>query len=431
MKNLLIILSIIFFITINTKCQSAEILINSYNIKVSFFKSIPELKIKLVCDFQFKKNSETVLFILNDKCTINSIKLDSGIDWKNLQFSFIGEDSLSVILNENLSATKKHILVFDYSFPTGLYDDTSLVIDRGDRWYPLIMDQIVPFKLTCRVSKEMKVIAAGNLAEEKIEADTAVYTWESVQPVFKLPLIVFNPLRYKGSNYNNLVLYTFLEDSINTSLILNQASDAVNYFDSILGKLPFKNITIFETRDFNGVNIGSGLLMVGTQSLNAIVQGYSDLIIMPLAAEWFGAGVFSKYIEPGFFFLNISLPHYLRLMYIRYSLGDEAFNKSLMQLMDNYKEFAGKENDIPIIDIDFPNTKEKGLVIYAKGPYILSKLETAMGKTTWMDFIHNLYYSYQGKILSYEKFKEMLSHYDKNGRVLIDFNKMMSEKGLP
>lgn len=99
--------------------------------------------------------------------------------------------------------------------------------------------------------------------------------------------------------------------------------------------------------------------------------------------------------------------------------------------MDNYKEFAGKENDIPIIDIDFPNTKEKGLVIYAKGPYILSKLETAMGKTTWMDFIHNLYYSYQGKILSYEKFKEMLSHYDKNGRVLIDFNKMMSEKGLP
>ncbi len=434
MKRILVTFIFIFFFSSNTECQSPGIKISSYDIQASFFKSSSAINISLICNFRNEDNSDSMLVIFNDKCSINSIKLEKANKWQTVHYRFIGKDSLSVKLNENSEITKNQKLKFVYSFPSGEFNDTVFITGRGDRWYPLIMDQIVPFDLKCKVPKGMKVLSAGNLIDKKIQGDTDLYFWKS-EPVFKLPLIIFNPLRYKESKLesenNKVIFYTFPEDTIDTSSIMQQTAEAIDYFSSILGKYPYKYITLFEVDNFNGVDIGSGLLMVGKQSLKALQKGYTDLLLMPLAAQWFGAGVFAKYIEPGFFFLNISLPHYLRLMYIRHSQGVEAFNKALLDPLKKYEEFAGKENDLPVIDVDFPNTGEKGLLIYAKAPYILSIIETELGSVTWLDFISDLYNSYRGKILTYEKFKETLSHYDKNGKILISFNKMMSGKGLP
>ncbi len=297
------------------------------------------------------------------------------------------------------------------------------------------MDQVAKFKLTCKVSKGMQVLASGNLTEDKTEGDTSLFVWKSKMPVFKIPLIIFNPLRYKETSFDssgtNINFYYTGNDSAGILNILDKASSAMNYFEALLGKYPFKKLTFFEVSDFPGTDIGTGLLMMGTQTLESIKKGYAEGFLLPVAEQWLGAGVFAKYGQPGFFFLNISLPHYLRLMYVRHSQGEKVFEESLMKPLEGYKEFAGTDKDIPIIDVDFPNTKEKGRILYAKGPYILSKVEAALGSTIWQEFIRNLYKSYHGKILTLNRFKKMLSHYDKTGKVLADFNKMINEKGLP
>jgi hypothetical protein len=435
MKYFLIILCVIFSFSTFTECQTSNIKITSYNIEASYLRSYKSIDIELVCSFQIKDHADSVLFVFNDKCKINSIKFEKDTGWDDLRYHSTGKDSLSVELSKGVEPNKIQRLKFEYSFPAGEYNDTVFITDRGERWYPLIMDQVASFRLTCKVSNGMKVLSAGNLIGEKTEGDTVLFMWESELPVFKLPLIVFNPLKFEKSNIKAgetaISLYTFPEDTAGTSSLLIQAAGAVDYFNSLLGQYPYKNITLIEVNDFNGVNIGSGLLMVGAESLNGIRKGYYNFLLMPLAAEWFGAGVFAKYIEPGFFFLNISLPHYLRLMYIRHSEGEKAFEKSLLKSLENYKKFAGKENDIPVIDIDYPNTREKGLILYAKGPYILSRVEKELGSSAWKDFIYNLYNLYCGKILTYQNFKEMLSHYDKDGKTVRNFDKMMSEKGLP
>ncbi len=122
-----------------------------------------------------------------------------------------------------------------------------------------------------------------------------------------------------------------------------------------------------------------------------INKGFKDFLILTIAQQWFTANVFADFSKPGFFFFTISLPHYLKLMYIRDNEGEAEFNDALFKPLDKYKEFAGSESDIPIIDVDMPNTREKGMILYAKGPYVLKILAEEMGVETWKLFLKDLY----------------------------------------
>ena len=99
--------------------------------------------------------------------------------------------------------------------------------------------------------------------------------------------------------------------------------------------------------------------------------------------------------------------------------------------LEKYKEFAGKENDIPIINIDSPNSREKGLILYGKGPFVFSKIHKAMGDKKWLSFLQNLYKSFRGKILTYDEFEKQTSRYDENGSILTLLKKLITQKGIP
>ena len=69
--------------------------------------------------------------------------------------------------------------------------------------------------------------------------------------------------------------------------------------------------------------------------------------------------------------------------------------------------------------------------MYAKGPYVLSKVENEIGKNRWLKFLKDLYGYFHGKIMTYNDFNTSLDKHDPNGRVIKLFNKLMTEKGLP
>jgi hypothetical protein len=143
------------------------------------------------------------------------------------------------------------------------------------------------------------------------------------------------------------------------------------------------------------------------------------------------AGVFFKFGGKGFWFLQLSLPHYLRLMYLERTKGKDAFAQGLQQGLDAYKEIAGSENEVSILDVDFPNSKEKARVIYGKGPYVIDKLRRQIGDENWEKLIKDIYKDFKGKILTYDEFINYLSRYDKDGTAVAKLKKMLSETGLP
>jgi hypothetical protein len=415
--------------------QTSTVNVNSYDIAATLSLNSENLDITLHCQIQPSETLSEFQFIFSSESKLHSVKYLKADNWTSIPYKFIGKDSLLLLFESGILPDNKYDLRFEYSFPTNLLKDSLVIIDRGHRWYPLILDQVAPFKLTCAVTKGFYVLAAGDLISIQDNNDKITFLWESKSAVFKLPLIIFNRSRFKEAEFDslgiNIDFFYLNADSLEALSIIKEAIKSVKFYSEQIGNYPYKKLTLFEVTQWEGINTGSGLIMIGTQSLEMMKQKYFESLNLIIAQQWIGAGVFAKYGSPGFWFLSLSLPHYLRLMYLRQTQGEESFLKSLHEPLTKYKEFSGKENDIPTINVDSPNSREKGLILYGKGPFVLSKIHKAMGDENWLSFLQNLYNSFLGKILTHDEFEKQISRYDENGSILTLLKKLITQKGLP
>ncbi len=431
--NLFFVLSIVFIHT--TLGQTSIVNINSYDIEATLKLNSVNIEFTTLCQIQTSDSISTIQFVLSSESNIHSVEYFEEGNWLRVPYNFNGKDSLLLMFNSTIFPSNQYLFRFKYSFPTHILNDSPVIIDRGHRWYPLILDQIAAFKLSCNVPNGYYVLAAGDLQAVNNYKDSTTFTWESHTAVFKMPLVIFNRNQFKKAEYDSIGtsidFYYLNADSIEASSIINEVAKCINFFSKYIGSYSYKKLTLFEVTQWEGINTGSGLIMIGSQSLGMMKQKYYDGLNLTIAQQWIGAGVFAKYGAPGFWFLSLSLPHYLRLMYVRQTKGEESFLKSLQEPIAKYNEFAGKENDIPIINIDSPNSKEKSLILYGKGPYVLNKIENKMGGEKWLSFLQNLYKSFCGKILTYNEFENYISKYYKNENIVTLLHKLVTQKGMP
>lgn len=435
MKILLLffVLSIVFIHT--TLGQTSIVNINSYDIEATLKLNSVNIEFTTLCQIQTSDSISTIQFIFSSESNIHSVEYLEENKWLSIPYKLNGKDSLLLLFNSEIFPTNKYLFRFKYSFPTNSTNDSPVIIDRGHRWYPLILDQIAAFKLICSVPKGYNVLAAGDLLSVNNYKDSTTFIWESQFAVFKMPLIVFNSYQFKRAELDSLNIsidfYYLNVDSIEASSIINEAAKCINYFSKNIGSYPYEKLTLFEVTQWEGINTGSGLIMLGSQSLEMMKRKYYDGLNLTIAQQWIGAGVFAKYGDTGFWFLALSLPHYLRLMYLRQTQGEKSFLESLQEPLVKYKEFAGKENDIPLINIDSPNSREKSLILYGKGPFVLNRIENKMGNEKWLSFLQNLYKSFRGKILTYTDFEKYISKYDESGNILTLLKQLITQKGMP
>ena len=435
MKILIPLFWLVIIFNQKVLCQTSIVNVNSYDIYTRLTLKSDNLDITLLCRIQPSVSLSEVQFIFSSESNLHSVKYLKDGNWISIPYQFSGKDSLLLLFESGILPDNRNHFSFEYSFSTNLLKDSLVIIDRGHRWYPLILDQVAPFKLTCNVPKGFQVLGAGDLISVKDNEDKTTFVWESKSSVFKLPLIIFNSTRFKELKYDSSgisINFIYLNsDSIEALSVIKEAFKSVKFYSEHIGNYPYKKLTLFEVTEWEGINVGSGLIMIGTQSFEMMKQGYFESLNLTVAQQWIGAGVSAKYGSPGFWFLSLSLPHYLRLMYLRQSQGEESFLKSMNEPLEKYKEFAGKENDIPIINIDSPNSREKGLILYGKGPFVFSKIHKAMGDKKWLSFLQNLYKSFRGKILTYDEFEKQTSRYDENGSILTLLKKLITQKGIP
>lgn len=435
MRIIFIVFGICFFFFSTSNAQNSNITIQNYDIEVFLSESEKSLIVNLLCNISTDENINSLQLLLNPAINLNSVSCLSHNEWRKISFAFNGNDSLLLKADEKSWFGKNTKLRFEYSLPVETLNDTVLLLDRGHRWYPLIVDQVFTYILKCNVPEKYKVFTSGKLQDVINVNGNSIFVWSCDKPVFKLPLIIYNPDMYKKlevtSSNNNIGFYSMTIDSAGSKNIIQQVDAILSYFNKTIGSYGRDKLTYFEVADFQGINVGSGLLTTGTEALEQIGRKYRDALILTIAQQWFGAGVFPDFNQKGFFFFSISLPHYLRLMYVRDSDGEEAFNNSMSEPIKRYEEFAGSERDTPVIDVDIPNSKEKSIILYVKGPFILSKIENEMGRENWKSFLADLYLSFCGKIMTYDDFTLYMKKYDNTERALILFEKLMSEKGMP
>jgi hypothetical protein len=415
--------------------QGSAISITSYDIDAIIAPRADAVQITATCAVQKTDTTMQTRLLLSSSCKLKAVQILGNSGWEGIPFQFVGKDTLQLGFKETQRQPARLSIKFTYAFPIGSLGDSLLLLDRGSRWYPLISDQIAKMRLICDVPGGYTVLSAGDLVERKASGAGSQFIWATQYPLFKLPLVVFKSSLFKKDSIQALnrkiVLYSSAADTFSTGSILAEAKNTFKFFSDEIGEYPHRCLTLVEVPYFDGVDVSSGLLMAGSSSLAGLRKRYWDPLQLTIAQQWMGAGVFAKFREPGFWFLTISLPHYLRLSYVRHTMGETAFDEALREPLKQYEQFAGKENDVPIIDVDFPNSREKGLVLYGKGPFVISKLHQQLGDTEWKALLKDLYRTYLGKILTYDEFRICVSRHDANGKGLSLLDKLMTRKGIP
>jgi hypothetical protein len=321
---------------------------------------------------------------------------------------------------------------FEYSYP--IENDSIILLDRGNRWYPMIADNIVTFKLSIEAPEGYYAVSAGKLTVESAAAGIVKHIYESDVNVFKLPVFIAKKELYilKSSKCGDINLNSYIlspNDSLNFDSLNLHICSLLSYFNENIGKYSFDRFNLIETSLYQGANLGSSFITAGTDNIKAFEKNYSEWLNLASASQWIGAGVFPRLFCKGFWFLSISFPHYLRLMYAKDILGEDVFNKEIEHLKSTYEKITGTEGEVTVLDVDFPNTNEKGILVYAKGVLILDKIKNLLGDTTWKNMLKDFYKQYDGKIILLEDFVNFIDQYDTTGNTSKSLLKMLSEKG--
>jgi aminopeptidase N len=374
-------------------------------------------------------------FLLSSQAKLESVRARTAGGWLDVPFEAAGQDSLILHVPAALGEGDTLTAEFKYLFPVALPDSGVLILDRGHRWYPLLPDQVAVLELACTVPPGYTALSAGNLVQVREEIERTRFVWRSTLPVFKVPLLVFRTRSYLGAIApaadQDVCLYRPAGDSLGTGAILAEAGRALAFYGGLLGTYPYARLTMVAVPDFEGINVASGLLMIGTGFMGELTHGRFNSLDLTIAEQWFGAGVFGKYGEPGFWIVALTLPHYLRMMYVAAIRGQAAFEEELGAARDSYRPVAGGAADVSLLAVDAPNTREQGVVLYAKGPLALHRVHRALGDERWKACLREVYRAERGRALSYAGLRAYLAKYDERDTVVPLWDKLMTEKGLP
>ncbi len=421
----------ILFCGCSEKEQTTHIDITDYNITIDF-PSPGEMVVSATMSCLNQENSQQFEFLLNPMVSIHSVSIKNNDAWLEVAYER-EDDKVGLSIPDSLVSIDQ-ILRFDYLFPLEQQLGNFFYIDRGFRWYPMIIDEVANVRISATVFPRYSMFSCGDLVGVTEAGTHLTYIWETQIPVFKIPVVLIATDMYTKisapCNDNEIIFYVLDENPETDPLLLGEACAMFGYCESLIGTYPHEKLTFIESTAFEDMSfIASGLVLVSSDFMEQFRHGYTQGLHLPIAMQWFGSGVFATFQDEGFWFFSLSLPHYLRLMAVQRFEGNESFSRGLIGPYDLYQIYADAEDDMPVVDVDMLDSQAKGYAITGKGPLIFDRLRREIGEEQWVNFLRSLYVDHLGKTMTYEEFTEELSEYAEP-KLVKKFNNMTHSKGV-
>jgi aminopeptidase N len=413
-------------VALATRLHAEEPRILGYDISVDWASSVTEAAVSVDAAFSVPDAADHLDLLFASGVIGVTAQAIRGSESEELVLARRSADSLSVSIPERFRGADSLVVRFRYAWPTEA-SAGPVYMSRGHRWYPMIADQIAPFRLKVLLPSGFTSVCDADLASERTAVRSTEMIWRSPIPVFKIELAMLDRKRFHEVGDGACRFITGRTDG---EAVCRGATEEARFLSDLLGPSPFSRLTILELGEDPGTNIGSGLLVMGSPAVDEILAGHDDQLALGVAEQWLGAAAFPLYRSRGFWFLQLSLPHYLRLMFLRASQGDEAFQKAMSDNLSAYRR-AASDGEVAILDVDMPNTRAKGAALYAKGPYVLDLVARDLGESRWREVLRDLYGTYRGRTMTLEDFFEVLKKYDASGKSVEHLRQMLSTTGIP
>ncbi|MCD6087051.1 MAG: hypothetical protein J7K11_03700 [Candidatus Hydrothermae bacterium] len=430
----IVIFTVIAIIAQKAFCQAHQIDITSYDVIVNWDLRNNNLHITAKLELKEVNFIDEFKMLLNTDATIMSIKCTINNDQINIPYYFVEKDTLNLIVPPELKSKEELTIDFDYTLPVNTLKNGMVFLRREDRWYPLQYDDIARWRVVIQIPNGYIAFSVGNLEVKEIFPEYLQFIWESEKPLPSFPLIIAKSesitKTVKNIDSKNINFYFSSKDTEIVKEIIAETCDAFKFYNELIGEYEHNQLTLIEIPDAPFVQSLSTIIMIGSPFIHYFNKGLNEWPSHEVAHQWCGAGMYVKSDTRGRWFIEESLTEYFRLMYLEKTKGENTLNEALQSKLEKYKSIAGTEKDVPIIDIKYP-MKESGIVIYKKGPYIMHKVRSKIGKENWCNFIKEIYRNYKGRFFTYDEFKKYLSIYDEDGSCTLMLEKWVTKTGMP
>lgn len=340
--------------------------------------------------------SDTIcIFDLSSDIKIDSIRLQKSDSIVAIPFKQTETNKL--ILNYRFKDTIS--LVMNYRIPANAKSNGEYVFRREDKWYPFNYNDIALFTLTIEPIDSYYVFG---------ERSDPVYT--NSYPLIFIPKDIYK--RYHQDCASIPIDYYFLSnDSTTINKIMDQINYAFLFYNTYIGQYPFHKLDVVELSDLQCAQSLSSMIIFDPMYFKYYnYKGWSEWPSHELVHQWIGNSIYIEKSDNlnGRSFIEESLTEYLKLMYIENRFGVDSLQSYLYYDSTLYDSVVKSDKDIPLIDINFPSTKEKGIIAYRKGPMVFQKLHMMLGDSKWEELIKQFYSKYRGKKISYKDFRILL-----------------------
>ncbi len=325
---------------------------------------------------------------------------------------------------------------FVYTLPAPDITD-KFILEQNKVWYPQINNDLATFKLTAVVYPEYITISNGDLVSISDRNDRKEYVWKSDTPTNRISLLLAQDNLYQTTMYkcpeSGTEIYFYAETVDNTSQekIAQQAGAAMDFYSDKIGPYSYKRLSIIETPNRPGAEVGPGMMFIGPDVIGRFLDGNYEELGSMTAVEWIGYGVYPELRGPGAFFLSLSLPQHLKLLYITHGEGKQALQDSLQALLGIYREVEGNIDEPALLDIDLPRTDVKSKVLVGKGPYVCDLLRQKIGDDKYYALLRIMYSDYKGRLFSFDNFQNELLKVDPDSTGYKRLQELMTKTGMP
>lgn len=394
----------------------SSVRISAYEFSLSF--APPDRSINVIADLSLGNlNSDSsVELLFSSLAKVEGIRWMAGADTFAAEYHRVPPDTLIIAVPSRAVKQPEMKLHLTYSYPVQETDSMMILLDRGHRWYPLAATNIALCRMKITVPGGWFAVTGGDLVSIDSTKESVRSVWQSRIPMFKVMLAIGRSEQFvqlsEKAEQTDMFLICRPVDSGSGRDILHEAAKAFAYFSQQVGPYAHSRLTFLETPMFPGANLGTSIVALGSDMSGPLDRGGAAMLDLAVATQWFGTGVFGKFQDEGFWFLTLSLPHYERLLYLRDTRGEDAFQKDMNHGLDRYRQFAGTDKDQSILSVDYLNTQEKGNVVAFKGPYLLERVRQRLGAENWRSFTGHLYRTKKGEIVTCREFLSELVHSD-------------------
>lgn len=388
-----------------------------YDIDVKLSESCETIEVDLSICYEGSPGNRSTSYLLSNLAKIESIHLIDKSGERLLHWTQSSADTLFIDFPDSNLPAKNVCIRFKYTLPGSEQPSSDIILRRENRWYPILPTSPFRYRLEYESPGSYTVLSSGHKGHEDLVGNTIRGVWLQMYPTFTLPLLFLNESlvsTHEIESRNGITIRYYGHTEIDSTVIsiLNTCAKSLDFLEEkTLCPYPYRILHVVEIADFPAVQSLPGMLLVGEMLIEYYwYEGLHDWPSHEVAHQWIGNIVLTNSlpVQPGYLFVEESIAEYLRVSFIRYSLGENAADSVFEAYRQSIRSLAGVYSGPSLYELSSIASRDEGKVVYMYGPLVIRELEEHIGNDKLQVLLNTIIDRYRFKPFSYRNLKQTI-----------------------